>query len=110
MKHIQSTTEGTWIELIKATITEEQQTLIKSTDISDNAAKETLLLQIKSNSEVALASEDKVIAEAIYTANKPVLEEGDTYQLISVNMTLDEGAARGIINCRINGEHKQIRF
>jgi hypothetical protein len=110
MKQIQSTTEGTWIELIQVTLTEEQQTLLSSTNEADNAAKAALILQIKADREVALASEDVVIAEATYLANKPALTGGDTYQLIAIDMTLDNGVTRGILNCRVNGEHKQVRF
>ena len=110
MKQIQSTTEGTWIELIQVTLTEEQQALITSIDSADDEAREALFLQIKADREVALISEDVVIAEATYLANKPALAEGDTYQLIAVDMTLDEGVTQGILNCRVNGEHKQVRF
>jgi hypothetical protein len=110
MKHIQSTTEETWVELIQVPLTEEQQTLLRSTDSAYKAAKASLLLQIKSEREVSLTSEDVVIAEATYLANKPVLGESDAYQLISIDMTLDNGVTQGILNCRVNGEHKQIRF
>jgi hypothetical protein len=38
------------------------------------------------------------------------LKEKDTYQLISINLTEKEDKFTGILNCRVNGEHKQIRF
>jgi hypothetical protein len=110
MKHIQSILEGTWIELLPVTLTQEQQTLLGSTNSEDDAAKTALLANIKSQREGVLATEDATIAQAVYLANKPELQAGDTYQLIAVDMTLDNGATRGIINCRVNGEHKQIRF
>jgi hypothetical protein len=110
MKQIQSTIEGTWIELIPVTLTEEQQTLLSSMDEADITAKLALSLQIKADREVALTSEDVVIAEATYLANKPALAVSDTYQLIAVDMTLDNGVTSGILNCRVNGEHKQVRF
>lgn len=45
--------------------------------------------------------------QGIYDANKPVLKEGDVYQLIAADIN-DDG--NGIINCRVNGEHIQIRM
>lgn len=110
MKNLQSISEGTWVELLPVTLTEEQKTLLNSNNVKDKSKIDELFKYIKSQREVALALEDEAIAESIYTANKPVLEEGETYELISVNMTLTEGSASGIINFRINGEHKQIRF
>ena len=47
--------------------------------------------------------EDAAAAQAIYDQHK--IEGAD---LIAADITLPEGT--GIINCRLNGEHKQIRF
>jgi hypothetical protein len=110
MKNIQSTIEGTWIELIPILLTEEQQTLLNSTNPLDNDTKISLLATIKTQREVTLSTEDTIIAESIYASIKPTLKEDDTYQLIAADMTLDNGTAKGILNCRVNGEHKQIRF
>ena len=43
---------------------------------------------------------------AIFEKHKPKEE----YTLIDTSITIENGKARGIINCRINGEHKQIRI
>jgi hypothetical protein len=110
MKQIKSIEEGTWIELLTVTLTGEQQTLLRSTDTADSVAKAALIANIKAQREGVLAPEDVAIAQAVYLANKPELQAGDTYQLIRVDMTLDNGTTRGIINCRVNSEHKQIRF
>lgn len=110
MKKLQSILEGTWVEVMPITLTQEQLELISSTAESDREAQEALQSAIQAQSEVSASSEDASFAEAVYSANKPVLEDGDTYQFISVDMTLDTGVTRGIINCRVNGEHKQIRF
>lgn len=110
MKQIQSTLEGTWIELLPVTLTGEQQTLLSSTDAANNTAKAALLANIKAQREGVLATEDATIAQAAYLDNKPELQVGADYQLVSTDMTLDNGTTRGIINCRVNGEHKQIRF
>jgi hypothetical protein len=110
MKQIQSILEGTWIELLPVTLTQEQRTLLGSTNSEDAEVKAVLIADIKAQREGVLATEDVTIAQAAYLANKPALAEGDTYQLIAVDMTLDNGVTRGILNCRVNGEHKQVRF
>jgi len=110
MKHIQSTLEGSWIELLPVSLTEEQETLIRSTHAADKEAQAQLILSINSQREAELSSEEIEIAQNQYLLNKPELKEGDVYQLIAVDITLNEMMVSGIINCRINGEHKQIRF
>jgi hypothetical protein len=110
MKQIQSITEGTWVELVPVQLTEEQQTLMMSRKEEDLEAKTKLAVELKSKREKALTKAESKIAQGIYTSLKPELKETDVYQLISVDMTLTGETGRGIINCRVNGEHKQIRF
>jgi hypothetical protein len=50
-----------------------------------------------------VSEQDAVQAQALYDQHK--IEGAD---LLAVNITLPLNT--GIINCRINGEHKQIRF
>ena len=109
MRHLQSKIEGTWKEIIQVTLTEEQENFIKSSKVS-NKEKKSFMLEINSQTEIELSSEDQLIAETTYLANKPELKKDDTYELIEIDMTLENGLTRGILNCRINGEHKQIRF
>ena len=52
---------------------------------------------------IAVAPEEAATAQALYDQHK--IEGAD---LIAADITLPEGT--GIINCRLNGEHKQIRF
>jgi hypothetical protein len=52
---------------------------------------------------IAADTEDAAAAQALYDQHK--IEGAD---LIAADITLPEGT--GIINCRLNGEHKQIRF
>lgn len=52
---------------------------------------------------IAATPEDAAAAQAVYDQH---CVEGAN--LISADITLPEGI--GIINCRLNGEHKQIRF
>lgn len=106
MKNLQLTTEGVWIELKEFSLTEEQINLMVSTKEEDQDAKIELLQLIKSQREVDAQEEDILIAQAKYNEIKSTLEETDIYQLISFNICDN----KGILNCRVNGEHKQIRF
>lgn len=110
MKVIQSTLETIWKEIVKIELTSEEQTLIFSTNEENEVAKKALIDRVKSERELELDVETSAIAQAIYEANKPTLKSTDTYQLIAVNMQLEGNAGTGIINCRVNGEHRQIRF
>ena len=106
MKNLQSLIEGAWIELKQIQLTVEQKTLILSQEESDNEAKAILIEEIKTLREVEAQEEDALIAQAKYYEIKPTLKQTDVYQLISFDTTDN----RGILNCRVNGEHKQIRF
>lgn len=110
MKNLQSNIEGTWIELIQVELTEKEQTLLMSKKESDKEAKVKLLEKIKVEKEKPASKEDAELVEKLYEGIKPTLEEGQTYHLISMNVYFDENKISGILNCRINGEHKQIRF
>lgn len=105
MKNLQSTIEGTWIELKSVPLTEEQKTLLSSTDSNDIQAIQTLLASIKSQREVEALEADATIAQSKYNEIKPSVDE---YQLIAMNIEID--SMSGILNYREKGEHKQIRF
>lgn len=106
MKNLQSTTEGTWIEINQVSLTREQIALLNSEKESDKDAIKTLIAEIKSLREVNAKEEDILIAQSKYQEIKPVLKETDVYELIS----FDIAGINGILNYRVNGEHKQIRF
>lgn len=106
MKHLQSITEGTWIEVKQVELTDEQKTLLGSRDKKDVEAKKTLVVELKTLREVAAKAADVESAETKYSEVKPTLEEGDVYQLISMDINDNSG----ILNCRVNNEHLQIRF
>jgi len=58
-----------------------------------------------------LTENDIRLANDAYAQNKPTLTSDDSYKLISADVLIDDDSAvSGIINCRINGEHEQIRF
>lgn len=106
MKNLQSTVEGTWVELKQVQLTEEQKTLLNSNDEANREAIKALLAEIKSLREVAAPKKDATLAQEKYEEVKPTLKETDVYQLISFDIT----GNNGILNYRVNGEHKQVRF
>lgn len=112
MKQIQSVTEGVWKEIVKVELTAEEKVLMRSKEDTDKEAKKALMARIKSERELPLDETSSSVATEIYTANKPTLKETDKYQLIAVDISLDEtsGVGKGIINCRVNDEHIQVRF
>lgn len=110
MKAIQSTVETIWKEIVKVELTSEEKTLMFSTNEEDEVAKKALIDRVKSERELELDVETSAIAQAIYETNKPTLKSTDTYQLIAVDMRLEGEIGKGIINCRVNEEHRQIRF
>jgi hypothetical protein len=110
MKNFQSTIEGTWIEILPVELTEEQQILVTSTKEEDKEAQQILIENIKSQRELSVGKTKSSTLSSFYNGIKPELKEKDTYQLISINLTEKEDKFTGILNCRVNGEHKQIRF
>lgn len=110
MKILQSTTEGIWIELKPVELTEEQRLLFRSTNESDATAKSELMDTIRTQRELPAQQEDEVIATSKYDEIKPTIKQGDVYQLITCDVSIGNGISTGILNCRVNGEHIQIRF
>ena len=106
MKNLQSTIEGTWVELKQIQLTDEQKILLSSKDEANKEAVTALLAEIKSLKEVVAQKKDAALAQAKYERVKPRLKETDVYQLIS----FDIKSNNCIVNSRVNGEHKQFRF
>ena len=107
MKNIQSTIEGIWTELNQVVLSKDQKVILEGKD--QNAIKE-LQDTLKSQREVPAQDSDISICQAKYLSIKPILTNTDVYQLIAINVNLDAENCSGILNCRVNGEHKQIRF
>ena len=102
MKNI-SLINNEWKERKRVILTDVEEALLNDTSEQSKEQKKALLQRIASESLVTIPSEEFQQAQAIYDANKI---EGAT--LIAADMILPTGT--GIINCRLNGEHKQIRF
>jgi hypothetical protein len=85
MNHYRSTIESEWHEIVEVATPEE-------------------------NSLVEVAEPKLSELHSIYQSVKPTIEEGSTYEFIGMNCSQDGVKSWGILNCRINGEHIQIRF
>jgi thiamine biosynthesis lipoprotein ApbE len=93
----------------KVELTTEQKALLISQKEEDKVSKLELQNTIKAQRESAISKKESAIFDALYNKVKPTLNDGDVYQLIAINIHYAEKTF-GILNCRVNGEHKQIRF
>jgi hypothetical protein len=94
----------TWKQRIPPVITAEERTLRSAETTDENReAKRTLNESIQARSLIDVSAEEAAQAQALYDAHMP---EGAG--LIAADITLPNGT--GIINCRVNGEHTQVRF
>jgi hypothetical protein len=107
MKHIETTDGITWKQINNISLTKEQIDILKD---AESEAASALRAELNANRYTVLSAEESTVAQAKYDELKPEVKETDQYQLIAVNMMLDGDATSGIINCRVNGDHKQIRF
>jgi hypothetical protein len=98
MKNLSSQVEGVWIESLQAS-----EAQIETLQNGTNEEKKAVITALKgtpSNADIAKANE-------VYNLHKP---QDDNYSLIACDLTIQGEEVSGIINCRINGEHQQIRF
>lgn len=109
MRNLQSTIEGTWIELVSVELTKEEKSLMISRDESDKEERDLLTARIKSEREIEVTG-DVTDLDAVYNSLKPELKEDDVYQLIAINLSERGEKYSGILNCRVNGKHLQIRL
>jgi len=109
MEIFQSTIENKWVKINKIEVSETEQELLRSTNEEDKVAKLELMQTIKSKRYTNLTTTKSKEFVDLYNKVKPVLKETDNYQLISMDVSKTDKLL-GILNCRINGEHKQVRF
>lgn len=102
MKNL-SLINNVWIERINPNITTEERVILENITLSPNNIQIALMENIKTRSSKLADSEDANSAQTIYDQHKLAHSN-----LISADITLPNG--HGIINCRVNNEHKQIRF
>ncbi len=110
MKNLQSIEEGTWTELVYIELTKAEEFLLDSNEEMDIEAKEALNARIAADRQKPASKSDAKLAKDFYATIKPELKEGDEYKFLAMSMFIDGDKKMGILNCRINGDHKQIRF
>lgn len=110
MKNLQSIEEGTWTESVLVELTEAEQFLLDSNEEMDKEAQEALHIKIASEKEKPASNADAKMAQDFYATIKPELKEGDEYMFLAMSLYIDNENKKGILNCRVNGDLKQIRF
>jgi hypothetical protein len=111
MKNFQSAIEGVWIEQVAIQLTEAEKQLTTSQNEEDAQEKQALSKKLKEERERPITSEKSDTLTAFYTGIKPQVKETDLYELISCNFSEDNTSINsGILNYRLNGDHKQARF
>lgn len=110
MKKLQLKQQGTWKEIVPVQLTEKERTLMESEKQEDMKAQKELMQEIRSKRENTPSESDIQLAQEKYDEIKPEIEEGQEYQLIAMDCILNDGQLKGILNCRVDGEHIQVRF
>ena len=95
--------DNAWIERINPNITPEERVVLEYRTMPPSETKRALMENIKARSSRPADPADAEAAQALYDQHKLA----DSV-LIAADITLPSG--RGIINCRVNSKHKQIRF
>ena len=98
---------GTWNEVVKEPVTAEVKSeLLKQAEFKGQPVG---LVEGQEFVETVdpeyVPEETAVAAQALYDANKIADAAHE-----DVSIDIDELGQRGIINCRVNGEHVQVRF
>jgi len=96
--------DGVWVEIFSVQPTQEQLDILQSTDIALLSQQIAIVSQLNYSIPVV----DSTKLEELYQSMIPA-EPGE-YQLLGIQLSEDNGEYFGILNCRINGEHKQIRL
>lgn len=102
MKNL-SLINNVWIERINPNITAEERAILEDRAMPPSEANKTLIESIRNRSQQPASESDAATAQAIYNQHK--LADA---VLIAADVSLPSG--NGIINCRVNGEHEQVRF
>jgi hypothetical protein len=110
MKKFQSLVEGTWVEIFNVELTSAEQELLMSQNENDKNSQKDLINRVKSARESTVTNTLSDALHQFYLSKKPVLKDGDVYQFIAIDLFESDNNYTGILNCRINEEHQQIRF
>jgi phosphoribosylformylglycinamidine (FGAM) synthase-like enzyme len=107
MKRYRSIEVGKWYEVLEYHLTEEQKEILASKKAKDIKAKSELKKLIEENSKGEV---DETKANELNDFYKSIKPQDRNFKLISCDLVEDTDIYSGILNFRINGEHKQIRF
>lgn len=110
MKNYQSTQEGTWVEILNPDLTQEHKLMQELIEEGKHDAIKELQDAIRVQREGTVDSKKESELNALYQTHKPTIEEGVAYQLIAMEVFETKDGFGGILNCRVNGEHIQVRF
>jgi hypothetical protein len=94
---------GEWKQILDPNVTPEEQAVLENSSPENLEAIEELVASIRVRSITNASAEDSTAAQTIYDQHKI---EGAEF--IDCHVTLPDGY--GLINCRVENEHKQIRF
>lgn len=95
--------DNSWVERKNPNITVEERAVMEDRSENNNEARQTLMEAVRSRSTSPADLDDAQTAQAIYDQHKIAGSN-----LIAADISLPGG--NGIINCRVDGEHKQVRF
>ena len=107
-----STIEEQWNEMVNVILTDAQKQLLTSINATDTADKQVIVKYMQDNRQKTITDAGTLeVLAAEYLKLKPTLNDGDVYQLIACDVSLSDAlkVMSSILNCRINGEHKQVR-
>lgn len=110
MKNYQSTQEGLWVELLNPDLTQEMVLVKELIEEKRFDALKELQEAIRLQREDPVTVEKSEELTQFYLTKKPSVPEGKAYQLISMDVTDSGDTLNGILNCRVDGEHIQVRF
>jgi len=109
MKNLQSIEEGKWVELVSIQLTDAEKSVLESPEKSDE--KLALIKKIEADTKKSVSASIASKAKAKYNEIKPSLNTDDVYDFISADFMFDgTNITSGILNYRLNEEHKQVRF
>ena len=94
---------GEWKQMLDPNVTPEEQAVLENTSPENFETIEELVASIRARSITNASPEDSAAAQTIYDQHKI-----DGAEFIDCHLTLPDGY--GLINCRVENEHKQIRF
>ena len=94
---------NSWKQQVGIQLSDAEKFLLINRNKDNQEQRELLIERVRDQSLIDADSEDASTAQALYDSHKI-----ENATLIAANILLPDGV--GIINCRIDGEHKQIRF